>query len=73
VNPVYSLSHQRMRPSSTHRAGSTPNWSGEKITISARNLSTEARTNMRLFAGTLRHPVPWIQEADEPRPLKGQL
>jgi hypothetical protein len=44
--------------------GITLNFSGEKITIEGRNLNAEARPNIRLFAGILRHRVPWIQEAD---------
>jgi hypothetical protein len=46
--------------------GITLNFSGETITIVGRNLNAEARPNIRLFAGILRHRVPWIQEADEP-------
>jgi hypothetical protein len=46
--------------------GITLNFSGEMIRISGRNLNAEARPNVRLFAGILRHRVPWIQEADEP-------
>jgi hypothetical protein len=42
----------------------TLNFSGEKITIAGRNLNAEARPNIRLFAGILRHRVPWIKEAD---------
>ena len=34
------------------------------MTIKGRNLGGEARPNIRLFAGILRHRVPWIQEAD---------
>src|SRR5580692_11839533 len=45
-------------------SGITLNFSGEKITIRGRNLNGEARSNVRLFAGILRHRVPWIQEAD---------
>ena len=44
--------------------GITLNFSGEKITIVGRNLNAEARSNVRLFAGIVRHRVPWIQEAD---------
>jgi hypothetical protein len=44
--------------------GITLNFSGEKITIVGRNLNAEARPNVRLFAGIVRHRVPWIQEAD---------
>lgn len=38
----------------------------EKVKITGRNLNGEARPNIRLFAGIVRHRVPWIQEADEP-------
>jgi hypothetical protein len=44
----------------------TLNFSGETITIAGRNLNAESRPNIRLFAGILRHRVPWIQEADGP-------
>jgi hypothetical protein len=40
------------------------NFSGETIRITGRSLNAEARPNIRLFAGILRHRVPWIQEAD---------
>jgi hypothetical protein len=45
-------------------SGITLNFSGETIKIAGRNLNAEARPNIRLFAGILRHRVPWIQEAD---------
>jgi hypothetical protein len=44
--------------------GITLNFSGEAVTITGRNLNAESRPNVRLFAGILRHRVPWIQEAD---------
>ncbi len=44
--------------------GITLNFSGEAVTITGRNLNAESRPNIRLFAGILRHRVPWIQEAD---------
>ncbi len=44
--------------------GITLNFSGETVTIKGRNLGGEARSNIRLFAGILRHRVPWILEAD---------
>jgi hypothetical protein len=50
--------------------GITLNFSGEMIRISGRNLNAEPRPNVRLFAGILRHRVPWIQEADEPAILE---
>jgi hypothetical protein len=34
------------------------------VKIAGRNLNAEVRPNIRLFAGILRHRVPWIQEAD---------
>jgi hypothetical protein len=40
------------------------------IKISGRNLNAESRPNVRLFAGILRHRVPWIQEMDEPAILE---
>jgi hypothetical protein len=45
-------------------SGITLNFSGETVTITGRNLGGEARPNIRLLAGILRHRVPWIQEAD---------
>jgi hypothetical protein len=45
-------------------SGITLNFSGETVTIKGRNLGGEVRPNIRLFAGILRHRVPWIQEAD---------
>lgn len=50
--------------------GITLNFSGETVTIKGRNLGAEARPNIRLFAGILRHRVPWIQEADGPTVLE---
>ncbi len=38
----------------------------EKVKIGGRNLNGEARTEVRLFDGIVRHRVPWIQEADRP-------
>jgi hypothetical protein len=46
------------------------NFSGETIRITGRNLNAEASPNVRLFAGILRHRVPWIQEADQPSILE---
>ncbi|HUY88243.1 MAG TPA: hypothetical protein VMV10_05890 [Pirellulales bacterium] len=37
----------------------------QKVRITGRNLNAEARPNVRLFAGIVRHRVPWIQEADQ--------
>ncbi|HVX12055.1 MAG TPA: hypothetical protein VHC22_12815 [Pirellulales bacterium] len=36
------------------------------VKITGRHLNAEARPNIRLFAGIVRHRVPWIQEADRP-------
>lgn len=37
----------------------------EKLKIIGRNLNSELRPNVRLFAGIVRHRVPWLQEADQ--------
>lgn len=37
----------------------------EKVKIVGRNLNGEIRPNVRLFAGIVRHRVPWVQEADQ--------
>jgi hypothetical protein len=39
-------------------SGITLNFSGETVTLRGRNLNAEARPNIRLFAGILRHRVP---------------
>lgn len=46
--------------------GITLNFSGKTIKLTGRNLNSAVRPNVRLFAGLLRHRVPWVQEADEP-------
>ena len=46
--------------------GITLKFGMEKVKIAGRNLNAEAKPNVRLFAGILRHRVPWIQEADRP-------
>ena len=38
---------------------------GCRIGIQGRNLNAEVRPSVRLFAGIVRHRVPWIQEADQ--------
>jgi hypothetical protein len=43
---------------------------GKRVRIAGRNLNSETRPNVRLFAGIVRHRVPWIQEADEPAMLE---
>jgi hypothetical protein len=45
--------------------GITLHFSGKTVKIVGRNLNGEVRPNVRLFAGIVRHRVPWIQEADE--------
>src|ERR1700730_13115313 len=50
--------------------GITLSFSGRTVKITGSNLNAEARPNVRLFAGILRHRVPWIQEADEPTVLE---
>src|ERR1700734_1887503 len=51
--------------------GVTLNFSGGRIRISGRNLNAAVRPNIRLFAGILRHRVPWIQEANGVDVLEG--
>ena len=46
--------------------GITLKFGVDKVKITGRNLNAEARPNVRLFAGIVRHRVPWIQEADRP-------
>ena len=46
--------------------GITLKFGMEKVKINGRNLNTEARPNVRLFFGIVRHRVPWVQEADRP-------
>lgn len=38
---------------------------GKTVKLTGSNLNAEARPNVRLFNGILRHRVPWIQEADQ--------
>lgn len=42
----------------------------EKLKIIGRNLNGEIRPNVRLFFGIVRHRVPWVQEADQPRAME---
>ena len=46
--------------------GITLHFMGKAEQITGRNLHGEARPNVRLVAGSLRHRVPWIREADGP-------
>jgi hypothetical protein len=46
--------------------GITLHFGGTKVKIVGTNLNFESRPNVRLFAGLVRHRVPWIQEAGEP-------
>ena len=50
--------------------GITLHLAGQKVRIKGRNLNGEVRPTVRLFQGIVRHRVPWIQEADEPRQIK---
>jgi hypothetical protein len=54
------LDHAQFDPSE----GITLSFAGRTVRITGRNLNCELRPNVRLFAGILRHRVPWIQEAD---------
>ena len=38
---------------------------GKTVKLTGCNLNAESRPNVRLFAGILRHRVPWVQEADQ--------
>lgn len=44
--------------------GITLNFTGRTVKITGKNLNTDRRRNVRLFAGLIRHRVPWLQEAD---------
>ncbi len=46
--------------------GITLNFSGKSVKLTGQNLNAEIRPNVRLFAGIVRHRVPWVQEADGP-------
>lgn len=50
--------------------GITLKFGGEKVNITGRNLNANARPNVRLFDGIVRHRVPWIQEADRPAAME---
>jgi hypothetical protein len=43
--------------------GISLHFAGKTVQITGRYLNAEARPNVRLFAGIVRHRVPWIQEA----------
>ena len=43
--------------------GISLHFAGKTVLITGRYLNAEARPNVRLFAGIVRHRVPWIQEA----------
>ncbi|HUY87562.1 MAG TPA: hypothetical protein VMV10_02390 [Pirellulales bacterium] len=45
--------------------GITLRFGPQKVKIAGRNLNGEVRPHVRLFAGIVRHRVPWIQEADQ--------
>ncbi len=46
--------------------GISLHFAGKTVLITGRYLNAEARPNVRLFAGIVRHRVPWIQEAGGP-------
>ena len=50
--------------------GITLQFAGKTVRIAGRNLNSDSRSNVRLFAGIVRHRVPWIQEADGPMALE---
>jgi hypothetical protein len=50
--------------------GITLHFAGRSVKIAGRNLNAELRPNLRLFAGILRHRVPWVQEADRAMALE---
>lgn len=45
--------------------GITLKFGSEQVKIIGRNLNGEVRQGVSLFAGIVRHKVPWIQEADQ--------
>ena len=45
----------------------TLRFTNQVVRIRGRNLNAELRSNVRLLDGLLRHRVPWIAEANEPR------
>lgn len=55
------LEHADFDPSE----GITLQFAGKSVRIIGSNLNAESHPNVRLFAGIVRHRVPWIQEADE--------
>jgi hypothetical protein len=46
--------------------GITLRFGPQKVQIAGRNLNTDLRQSACLFAGIVRHRVPWIQEAERP-------
>jgi hypothetical protein len=50
--------------------GITLHFGAETVKIVGRNLDSEVRPNVRLFAAIVRHRVSWIQEADGPTVLE---
>ena len=50
--------------------GLTLHFGSQKVRIVGRNLGSEARPNVRLLDGLVRHRVPWIREAGEPEVMK---
>jgi hypothetical protein len=50
--------------------GITLRFGSETVTISGQHLNAEARAQVRLFDGIVRHRVPWVREADGPALLE---
>lgn len=46
--------------------GITLHFMGRTVRIIGRNLNREVRPNVRLYAGILRHRVPWVEETSGP-------
>ncbi len=52
--------------------GITLRFGAETVKITGRNLNSEARPNVRLFAALVRHRIPWIQETSESQVWKAE-
>lgn len=48
----------------------TLRFAGQTVKLHGRNLNAEARPNVRLVDGLVRHRVPWVREAGEPESMK---
>ena len=63
--PYAYLSYARFDPSD----GIELHFGGKTVTIAGQNLGVEIRANVNLFSAIMRHKVPWIEEADEPKAM----